>query len=213
MGTFKIGILGGFSGKVGTVIGASWKGIDYMRSIAASVSNPRTPAQLEQRAKFSAIVKFLKPLTSYLRIGFKSAAIKMSAFNAAMSYNYSNAITGTYPVFDIDYTKVLVSQGNFPGALNPVGVAGIAGAVEFTWDDNTWESDATAEDLSVLVIYNPTKDAAVSVIGAITRAIGSQTITLPNSYTGDEVQCYIAFTNANKSVISNSQFVGSVIVT
>ena len=184
-----------------------------MRGIAASVSNPRTPAQQEQRAKFSAIVKFLKPLTPFLRIGFKSAAIKMSAFNAAMSYNYSHAITGTYPVFDIDYTKVLVSQGNFPGALNPVGVAGISGAVDFTWDDNTWEADAMADDLAVLVVYNPTKEAVVTVIGAITRAIGAQTITLPNSYTSDEVQCYIAFTNANGSVISNSQFVGSIIVT
>jgi len=213
MGKINSGILGGFSGKVGTVVGAFWKGIATMRSLASSVSNPNTPAQLEQRAKFSAIVKFLKPLTSFLRIGFKNAAIKMSAFNAAMSYNYSHAITGTYPVFDIDYTKVLVSQGNFPGALNPVGEAGIAGAVDFTWDDNTWEAEATAEDLSVLVVYNPTKDAAVSVIGAITRAIGAQTITLPNSYTGDEVQCYIAFTNAKGSVISNSQFVGSVIVT
>ena len=31
MGTIKKGILGGFSGKVGTVVGASWKGISYMR--------------------------------------------------------------------------------------------------------------------------------------------------------------------------------------
>ena len=44
MGTISKGILGGFSGKVGTVIGGNWKGIDYMRSKAASVSNPRTPA-------------------------------------------------------------------------------------------------------------------------------------------------------------------------
>jgi hypothetical protein len=35
MGTIKQGILGGFSGKVGTVIGASWKGINYMRSTGA----------------------------------------------------------------------------------------------------------------------------------------------------------------------------------
>jgi len=33
MGTIKKGILGGFSGKVGTVIGGVWKGIEYMRSI------------------------------------------------------------------------------------------------------------------------------------------------------------------------------------
>lgn len=32
MGTFSKGILGGFSGTVGTVIGGNWKGIQYMRS-------------------------------------------------------------------------------------------------------------------------------------------------------------------------------------
>ena len=34
MGKIKQGILGGFQGKVGTVIGASWNGIAYMRGIA-----------------------------------------------------------------------------------------------------------------------------------------------------------------------------------
>jgi hypothetical protein len=31
MGIIKQGILGGFSGKVGNVVGGTWKGIDYMR--------------------------------------------------------------------------------------------------------------------------------------------------------------------------------------
>ena len=30
MGTISKGILGGFSGTVGTVIGGSWKGIDFL---------------------------------------------------------------------------------------------------------------------------------------------------------------------------------------
>ena len=33
MGKIKQGILGGFRGKVGTVIGASWNGIAYMKGI------------------------------------------------------------------------------------------------------------------------------------------------------------------------------------
>jgi len=212
VGTFKIGILGGFSGKVGTVIGASWKGIDYMRSRATSISNPNTPAQLEHRARFATIVKFLHPLTSFLRIGFKSQAIKMSAFNAAMAVNIKNAITGVFPNFEIDFTKVQVSQGNFPGALNPATLAAIAGAIEFTWEDNSWETDANATDEAVLVVYNPAKEAVVSVVGGISRSIGTQTIVLPNAYTGDEVHCYIAFTNANKSVISNSQYISGIVV-
>ena len=213
MSTFNQGILGPFSGKVGTVIGGSWKGISYMRGIAASVSNPRTPAQLNQRAKFSTAIKFLQPLTSFLRIGFKNDAVKMSAFNAAMSYTVKNALTGTYPAFTIDYSKVYVSQGNLPGALNPTTVSATAGAVEFTWEDNSWEADASAEDQAVMVVYNPARQAAVSVIGGITRAVGAQTITLPDSFAGDEVQCYIAFINANQSVISNSQYVRGLIVT
>ena len=52
MGTIKKGVLGGFSGKVGTVVGASWKGIDYIRSLPASVKNPRTEGQVTQRTKF-----------------------------------------------------------------------------------------------------------------------------------------------------------------
>jgi len=32
MAKIEHGILGGFSGKVGTVIGGTWKGIDFMRS-------------------------------------------------------------------------------------------------------------------------------------------------------------------------------------
>ena len=213
MGTIKKGILGGFSGIVGTVNGASWKGIDYMRSRATSISNPRTPAQVEQRAKFTAVGMFLKPLTAFLRIGFKSAAVKMSAYNAAMSFNLKNAITGIYPAFDIDYSKVLVSQGTLPGALNPATVSATAGTVRFTWENNSWETNASADDQAVLVVYNPAKQAAVSVIGAIARSVGSQTIILPNSFTEDQVQCYIAFINANQSVISNSEYVSGLIVT
>jgi hypothetical protein len=33
MGTFNKGILGGFSGKVGTVVGFNWRGLDVMRSL------------------------------------------------------------------------------------------------------------------------------------------------------------------------------------
>ena len=52
MGKIKQGILGGFKGKVGTVIGSSWNGIAYMRGLAQSVKNPKTAAQLQQRAYF-----------------------------------------------------------------------------------------------------------------------------------------------------------------
>ena len=212
MGTIKKGILGGFSGLVGTVIGGTWKGIDYMRSKAASIANPRTPAQLDQRARFSVAIKFLKPLTAFLRIGFKSQAVKMSAFNAAMSWNLENALMGAYPLYEIDYTKAQISQGSLPGALNPLAVAGAAGKIDYTWEDNSTDSSAMATDKVLLAVYNPVKQRVISVVGGNTRLSGSQSITLPAAFAGDEVQCYIAFQNANQSVVSNSEFVSAVVV-
>ena len=112
MGKISQGILGGFSGKVGNVIGGNWKGIDYMRVRPASVANPQTEGQVDQRTKFSTILQFLQPLTGFLQIGFRSYAIKMTAFNSAMSYNFRNAIIGVYPDYVIDYENYHFGEVN-----------------------------------------------------------------------------------------------------
>ena len=49
MGKISQGILGGFSGKVGNVIGGNWKGINYMRVKPSSVANSQTEGQMVQR--------------------------------------------------------------------------------------------------------------------------------------------------------------------
>ena len=49
MARISKGILGGFSGTVGTVIGGSWKGIAYMRSMPSSRKSSSTVKQKEQR--------------------------------------------------------------------------------------------------------------------------------------------------------------------
>ena len=53
MGIINQGILGGFSGKVGPIVGCHWKSKYYIRAHAAKVSNPRTKKQQEQRSKFA----------------------------------------------------------------------------------------------------------------------------------------------------------------
>ena len=80
METIKQGILGGFSGKVGTVIGSSWKGISYMRGRAQGVKNPRTEGQVEQRSKFALTLDFLKPITAYVRTGYKNLCQQTDGF-------------------------------------------------------------------------------------------------------------------------------------
>jgi hypothetical protein len=176
----------------------------------ANVTNPKTPAQLDQRASIYLMVDFLKPLTSFRRQGFKSLASKMTAYNAAMSYNIENAIIGIYPVFTIDYTSVKVSNGNLPGSLNAGINSTVSGEVAFTWEVNSGDAGADALDKAMLVVYNPAKGLSVSIAAGNTRASESQVVTVPNLFAGDEVQCYLSFSNANGSVCSDSQYVGAV---
>src|SRR5262245_48278038 len=107
MGTYNKGILGGFSGTVGTVVGGNWKGISYMRSKSGKRSGGQTPAQLAQQAKFKLGMQFLQPFSGLLSISFRDYAVKMTGINNAMQWLLANSITGDYPSFAIDYTKVL----------------------------------------------------------------------------------------------------------
>ena len=63
MGKIKQGILGGFKGTVGTVIGSSWNGIAYMKGKPQSVRNPRTDAQVQQREFFKEVQALVSQLS------------------------------------------------------------------------------------------------------------------------------------------------------
>ena len=112
MGTIKQGILGGFNGKVGTVVGSSWKGITYMRGQAQHVKNPRTAGQTYHRDAIKAVTMALRPITSTLRLTFAEYAKKMSAFNKAVSVNYQEAIVNQDGNPVVDYSKLILSKGS-----------------------------------------------------------------------------------------------------
>jgi len=212
MGTIKQGVLGGFSGKVGSVIGSSWKGINVMRGIPAHVANPKTDLQLAQRARVIATMAFLQPLTEYIRVGWREFAIKMTAMNAAFSFIIKNALQGTYPNFVVDYPNALVAKGSLPPALNATAASTVAATVAFTWLDNSTEAGASDTDKTLIVIYSPAKKQAVTAMGLQERLANSQAVTVPSSFSGDLVHCYIAFETLDGSEQSNSMYAGAVTV-
>jgi len=214
MGKISQGVLGGFSGKVGNVVGGSWKGIDYMRIKPASVANPRTAAQVDQRSKFSIVLNFLQPMSEFLRVGFKLYANKMTQFNSAMSYNLNHAVTGTYPDFTIDYPNALVSHGQLNGATGAAVASVNPAVVDFTWADNSGpgRSKASTTDKAMLLVYNASKGIAVYNLEGASRDTGAQSLDVPADFSGDEVQAYLAFISEDGSQVSDSVYVGSVAV-
>ena len=89
MGKIKQGILGGFNGTTGSVVGASWKGIAYMRGKAQSIKNPRTESQQLNRGNFGFISDLMSRFLSIVNDGFLSVSPKKSPFNTAVQENMS----------------------------------------------------------------------------------------------------------------------------
>lgn len=212
MGKISQGVLGGFSGKVGNVIGGSWKGIDYMRIKPSSVANPKTEGQVSQRTKFTAALQFLQPLKDFVKVGYKGYANKMTEFNSAMSYILGNAITGEAPDFTIDYSAALLSRGGLPGALNATAISTVPGSISVNWADNTLNGTASATDKSLIALYNADKMEAIFTLDGASRATGAQSLVVPDNYSGDDVHAFISFQSADGNSISNSIYIGLVTV-
>lgn len=203
MGTIKQGILGGFSGKVGTVVGSTWKSVHYMRALAVSFSDPRTEKQKNQRSKFTAAVNFTKAMTPFLRFGYKEFSGQQSAFNAAVSYILKHAMKGSGTNVSIDYNKALVTRGSLVPALDAT-VTVNESKVTFVWTDNSGMGDATVTDAAMLLAYNKDKGMAVYDIAAATRSDAKAELKLPANWKDDALAIYLGFCNEDVTNVANS---------
>ncbi len=213
MGKYKKGILGAFSGKVGTVVGSSWNGIDYMRSLPRPSTKAPTDLQMIHRGKFGLVTGFLKPISSLVNLGYRTQASGMTGYNVATADMMAAAITGIYPDFEIDYTKVLFSKGSLTGVFGVVPTSPNPGEVNLAWADNSGSGTGLATDKAVVLIYNPAKSAFVYNLnnGAL-RSAAAETIILPAEFSGDTVQVWIAFMTPDKKTFSTSIHAGEIVV-
>ena len=120
--------------------------------------------------------------------------------------------TPSYPNIAVDYPNALVAKGNLPPALNATAASTVAATVAFTWLDNSTEAGASDTDKTLIVIYSPAKKQAVTAMGLQERLSNSQAVTVPSSFSGDLVHCYIAFETLDGSEQSNSMYAGAVTV-
>ena len=211
MGTIKQGILGGFSGKVGTVIGSSWKGISYMRGQAQHVKNPRSSGQMDQRSKFNLVLNFLQPNVPYIRIGYKSQAAKQTEFNAAMSYLLKNAVTGSYPNYALDFTEVMVSKGGLTQVTGAaVNWTAAQSKLTFNWTDNSGVGNALATDKAMPFVYNKDKNETIYNTAGATRTTHTMDVTVPNNWSGDKVEVYLGMVSEDGALVADSLYLGEV---
>ena len=210
MGTIKQGILGPFRGKVGTVVGSTWKGKAVMRAMPAGRKGSATATQILQQAKFSLIMKFLQPLTSLVNATFDSFAVGMSGINKAFSYNIQNGITGVYPAITVNYPMILLGRGDLPNASAPVAVSTVAGKFTSNWTDNSGLGKATATDIAYVAVFCESLGHWVyNQLTGAARNAGTYILDV-SSFSGKPVQTWLGFVTANGKTFSNTVYTGAV---
>ncbi len=179
-----------------------------MRVKPASVANPRTEGQVNQRTKFTTVLQFLQPMKNFVKVGFKAYAIKQTQFNAAMSYNLKNGVTGVAPNFTIDYGNARISKGALPSAFNPLLDVATPGQVTINWTDNSPQGGAQLTDKAMLMIYNESNGEVIFTTDGVTRDTETQTLPIPDDYSGDTLQLFIGFITEDGKEVSDSLYIG-----
>lgn len=210
MGKFNLGILGHVNGKVGTVVGSRWRGVDYVKAKSRRSTKPPTLKQLMQRARFSVMSRFLFSFSELLMESFNDPSEEMTGINRAFKYNVKHALTGTYPDFMVDYPKVALSQGVLHNVVLPQASAGSSGRVKFTWTVNTGPN-TNEDDVCVGVIYCPETNQAIYRDNGAGRSSGSEELDAA-LFSGKLVHTWILFAAADGSAVSSSVYTGTVSV-
>ena len=214
MGKLNLGILGGFSGAVGTVIGSSnRKGEDIIRAKTKKARSVSSENQLQQQTKFGLVTGFMQPLNFLLKNSFKAmAGNSMTPSHYACEYALKNALAGESPDFELDYSKLLISQGSL--AREAVASAQKQeNKISFSWDDISENGLCNPKDKAVMVVYNVDKAEISYSDGAVTRGSKTGTLALPYTETGDNLQFYLFFrSESDPTIVSTSQYLGSLTV-
>lgn len=212
MATISKGILGGFSGKVGPVVGATWRGMDVIRSRPKSSKRNPTEKQLEQQLKFKLAISFLQPIKNIQSRFFGSGSWVKSRVNLAVSYTISEAIQMVAGLPELIFNKVLITRGELTSFQNAVLTTQPGGVLHLEWEDNSTQGDAAPKDQVSIVCYCAELNNWEIYEGIVMRSDLMADVTLPAYCLGKTMEVYAFLNNEKQTAASTSLYLGQHLV-
>jgi hypothetical protein len=212
MGTYKPGIFGPFNGTVGHVVATKWKGKDIVKNSPEKTNKKASLSQVDQRSRFKLANDFLGHFSHFIAVGYRAVGKKRIPINVALAYHLENAVTGVYPEYELDYSKVKLSLHKaIDPVIKPELLMQSEGVLTVIWEMPRMRSITTkSDDLAYIMCYNSTKRKSLEF--QITRRSDlSVTLAMSEFYKGDELHCWIFFVSADGKFTSDTQYLGSVI--
>ena len=211
MAIIKQGILGGFSNKVGSVVGAGWKGIATMRSLPQSVANPRTTAQVANRSTFAQLAVLGSGiLPTIIQPLWNRWAKKMSGYNEWLSVN-KKLLDEIGNVSDF-IPKMVFANGDLSSNITAGTISG-AGVVSLTFSTDLVNAhDAATDEIYIVVGVSPANAetlAEVKTYGfatGVNRSAGSVSVTIDALAEGEHAAAYLMFRSKDGVYRSSTSF-------
>ena len=208
MATYSKGANGAFSGKVGSIVGSNWRGVDYLKSLPKKSNKQSSDLQLAQRRKFALAPIYLSPIKDILNIGFKDKQLnKTTGYNAAVKIFLNNAIVGDYPDFTIDFSQIVLSKGSL-SVFHGLSAVLQGTDIVLSWQSISNRYNAFDDDMLMVVLFNDTKKMYL-VYEDAQRAALTYTAIVGNTAAGDVFYAWAFAVKRENNVVSNSQYLGS----
>lgn len=206
MGIIKQGILGGFSGKVGSVVGTSWKGRAVMKAMPLSVANPRTSGQVNQRTKFSSCVELAKNLLGgSIAILDNPFAGNMSGYNRFVKRNTAAFTTAGALIPNL----LKISEGALGGVEldGPVQVSQSGVTIGIYFNSLSSPYNLSTDDVVVTIISKTTGEVLIAGRIIAKRADNNGAVTLNRPLEdNEEFYVYLSAIRVDKKYVSDSVY-------
>ena len=205
MAKTEYGILDGFVGKVGTVVGYKWNGKACMRAYVRYVRNPRTELQVAHREMFKQEVQLAAKMHWAVGITLRDLAREagMTAYNLFVKAN-QRAFGFADGRLQVDYSALRLSFGDVPPVEQPVASRGEDNVLTVSFR----RGRGVGTDYVYLYVYAP--DLGEGYLSApVYRHEKRLSLTLPDHYAGHEVQLYLLVQHAGGGW-GNSLYIGAL---
>lgn len=206
MAEIKQGILGGVSGKVGTVVGASWRGKNIIRAMPRKTGKKASKKQLDHRSKFRLVSNFLQPLNSLLNRYFGASQGLKSPINLALAYHIKEAVVAQEDAFVVQVEKVVISKGILPTVtMNTVSLDNAT--LSLAWTMNEAIGLGATTDLLTVVAYDKQSHVIQIFDRVVTRGTAAFSTPLPEGIEVGSCVIWFFLTNEEDTECSTSSFV------
>ena len=213
MSKHDLGVMGKFYGKIGVVVGFTWKGLQVARAYISRVANPKTSGQQLVRTRFATAGHLASLFLPAISVGLKNLAStrKSTDVGEFVRLNWAKIQASAPGEATIDYTGLQLAKGGLGGVGfgSPQFDDPLEVAIDITSNLDAYK--ANASDKVYIFVYCPEMNAVLLPTPSA-RTTTSVTIPVPSSWNGQKVYCW-GFTlgNAadNKGMVSNSVYIGS----